>query len=273
MRTRLAQKGWEHYILAPAASNTDALNPQDGPSLHRHLRRSLRDALVDRVPNFPRRSDVLRGGAGVGLRTHAAVTLTGCAYGALHLLAWDAPFATGAERALWRAAALGLAASGLLVPVARVEGWASDAIRPFLLDDDPANDVEEAERLERLGVRGFVRSYRRPHEDPVRPPGVLGEGGLLGRGGDEEKVVEQDARSVVSAYDGWRHFGGLVLKAGLGWAVEVLRVCRLVAMVVVGAVYIGLRVFIFVECLVNVGNLPASAYDVVQWSQYVPHIS
>ncbi|OJD31299.1 major facilitator superfamily [Diplodia corticola] len=286
MRTRLAQKGWTHYILAPAAANTDVLSDplsRNGPALQRRVRRDLRDALADRVPNFPRRSHLRRG---VTLRTHLAVTLTGCAYGALHLLAWDAPFATRAEAVLWRLAALSLAASGLLVPVARVEGWMSDAVRPFLLDRDGEGDEEEARRLAELGVVGFVRSYERPHADPVAPrPGVLGVveeglaeagvGSLGGRSGEEEKgeVVGHDARSVVSSYDGWRHFRDLVFKAGLGWAVEVLRVCRLVVLVVVGAVYIGLRVFIFVECLINVGNLPSSAYKVVQWSQYVPHIS
>ncbi|KAF9637973.1 putative major facilitator superfamily [Lasiodiplodia theobromae] len=276
MRMRLAQKGWNHYILAPASLNTDALNPQDGPALQRRLKRDLRDALVDRVPNFPRRSHL----RGVTLRTHVAVTLTGFAYGALHLLAWYAPFRTEAERVLWRVAALSVAASGLLVPVARVEGVVSDAVRPFLLDDHES-DVEEAERLAALGVRGFVKSYEKPHQDAVRP-GILEtveaevgveRGRSRGGGGGEKAEVSQDARSVVSSYDGWRHFRDLVLKAGLGWAIEVLRVCRLVVLVVVAAVYIGLRVFIFIECLINIGSLPSSAYDVVQWSQYVPHIS
>ncbi|KAL1629129.1 hypothetical protein SLS56_005572 [Neofusicoccum ribis] len=274
MRMRLAQKGWEHYIFKPlAAANAAAAptttttsilptkpkKPETAETAARHLRRELRDTLVDRVFNFPRRRHLR-----VTLRTHLGITLTGLLYGGLHLLAWDAPFGSRAEQALWRLAGLTIAGSGLLVPMAHVEDIVGEAVRPFLLDDH-AKDVEEAEKLARLGVRGFVHSYDGPHGE-----GGVGEGS--GAGGEKGEAKEE-TRSIVDSHDGWRHFRDLVLKACLGWVIEVVSWCRLVVVVIVGAVYFGLRVFIFVECLVNITKLPESAYQVVQWSQYVPHIS
>ncbi|GME30609.1 MFS transporter [Neofusicoccum parvum] len=271
MRMRLAQKGWEHYIFKPlAAANAAAATaptttttsilptkpkkPETPETAARHLRRELRDTLVDRVFNFPRRRHLR-----VTLRTHLGITLTGFLYGGLHLLAWDAPFGSRAEQALWRLAGLTIAGSGLLVPMAHVEDIVGEAVRPFLLDDH-AKDVEEAEKLARLGVRGFVHSYDGPH----------GEGS--GAGGEKGEAKEE-TRSIVDSHDGWRHFRDLVLKACLGWVIEVVSWCRLVVVVIVGAVYFGLRVFIFVECLVNITKLPESAYQVVQWSQYTIDLS
>lgn len=267
MRIRLAQKGWEHYVVQPLQNNprhsatVTTLGDVDPQHAARRLRASLRDTLVDRVHNFPRRHHMR-----VNLRTHLGITFTGFLYGGLHLLAWYAPFGSEAERVLWRAAGLTIAGSGLLVPMAHVEDIVSDAVRPFLVDDDHEKDAKEAEKLARLGVQGYVRSYERPHEDVVQQgEGVEGE--------EEKEDVRQETASVVESGDGWKHLRELLWKAYFGWAIEVLRACRLVVVVIVGAVYFGLRVFIFVECLINIAYLPESAYQVVRWSQYVPHIS
>lgn len=49
-------------------------------------------------------------------------TLAGLIYGAMHLLAWNAPFKTAAEMLLWRGSALVLASSGPLLLLSIVFG-------------------------------------------------------------------------------------------------------------------------------------------------------
>lgn len=224
-RMRLAQKGWEHYVLNPPHPS-DPSSSHPPHTIQRSLKRTLRSSVADRIPNFPRHhaaehSAVHRSHM---IRTHLGITLTGFLYGGLHLLAWTSSFPSTAEQDIWRLAALSLAASGLLVPVAHAEGVLRDVIRPWVDMDEEARDAEEEAHLE-------------------EKRGVLGK-------------------------RAWKVYRWAFL-----WMIEVVRVARVVGVVLVGTVYLGLRVFIFLECLIGLGHLPASAFEVVRWSVYVPHIS
>jgi hypothetical protein len=53
----------------------------------------------------------------------------------------------------------------------------------------------------------------------------------------------------------------LLDRLGLGYAI------------VATLVYVAARIFLVVECFINVRHLPASTFQVPQWSQYFPHIS
>lgn len=224
IRMHLAQKGWDHYVLHPPHAIHSSSNSPT--STQRHLKHTLRSTLTDRVPNFPRHHASAHSTLHKThtFRTHLGITLTGFLYGGLHLLAWTSAFPSSAEQALWRIAALSLAASGLLVPVAHAEGILRDAIKPWVAMDEEERDAEEQAHLkEKRGVMGKRA---------------------------------------------WRVYRWVFL-----WMVEVIRVARVVGLVVVGTLYVGLRVFIFMECLLGLGHLPPSAYEVVRWSVYVPHIS
>lgn len=302
IRMELAQKGWEHYILNAPSRSPSPTNTPVSPSTHllqdeakaqrhgereeegdkadadplvlqRNLKRTLRNTLVDRVHNFPRghhqptTKQYERSGSHHShhhhhdgahendtqpisitaaeqrrqtIRTHLGITLAGFLYGGLHLLAWDATFTTPAERDLWRIAALSLAASGLLVPVSHAEGYISDAVRPWLAMDEEDRDAEEAAHL-RQKAKEILKG---------------GTGGHSSRG---------NAR--------WRKWAWKVYRWGFLWMIEVVRVLRVAVLVIVALVYIGLRLFVFLECLVNLVHLPPSAFEVVRWSQYVPHIT
>lgn len=320
VRMELAHKGWAHYILnadadaapRPLSSSSPAttvpfhpptllgtpISPagkaqqkqereqqqqaeeEDPYTLQRNLKRTLRNTLCDRVPNFPRRrhqpttkqyqpahhhhhhpphphhadhqdqnhnhEEHSQPAAAAEqhrhtTRTHLGITLAGFLYGGLHLLAWDATFTSAAERTLWRVAALSLAASGLLVPVSHAEGYVSDAVRPWLAMDEDDRDAEEAAHLR-------AKAQEILHDS---------SGGL---GADNKRAW-------------WRRWAWKVYRWCFLWMVEVARVSRVAVLVVFALVYIGLRLFVFLESLVNIVHLPASAYDTVQWSQYVPHIS
>lgn len=248
-RTQLAQKGWEHYVVpsqqkpAPgtAPANGNATNISMDSELEesrqivvRRLKRSLRNTLVDRVPNFPRRRHYQPGDQlhkEHTIRTHLGITLTGFLYGGLHLLAWDATFTSMGEATLWKIAALSLTISGLLVPVTHAEGVISDVVRPWLEMDEEERDAEEAAAL----------AEKRKKLGPLR--------------------------------GGWKRSWWKLYKWCFLWMIEVIRVLKVAIIAVVAVVYIGLRIFIFLESLINLAHLPPSAYDVVNWSQYVPHIT
>lgn len=253
VRMQMAQKGWDHYILkqhpheepdttatdtatAAAATTTGAGGAQPTPAevqhrLQRRLKRTMRNTLVDRVTNFPRRRHDSTPQEQHAFKTHLGISLTGFLYGGLHMLAWDASFTSEAESALWKLASVSLACSGLLVPVAHAEGVILNAVRPWLMMDEEERDAEEAEHLAEKAAR-------------------------MGRW-----------------QHGWRKWWWRFYKWCFLWMIEVVRVFKVVGIVLVGCVYLGLRFFIFVECLANLSHLPPSAYEVVRWSQYVPHIS
>ncbi|CAN8105539.1 unnamed protein product [Discula destructiva] len=240
LRMQLARKGWEHYVLNPPQSqpavavdvqtlgNQTSISPTKHPAVvQRKLKHTLRDTLVDRVPNFPRHRAHAPGATlhkPNTIRTHIGIALTGFLYGGLHLLAWDSSFITTVEQTVWRIAALSLAASGLFVPVAHAEGFLRDVARPWLEMDEEDRDAEEAAHL--------------------------------------ESKKETMGRSTWKVY---RWF--------FSWMIEVMRVGLVVGVALVGGVYFGLRLFIMVEALLGLGHLPPSAYEVVRWSTYVPHIS
>lgn len=246
MRMQLAQKGWDHYILdrhpheEPANDAATTTGAAAAPSvaaaenrqrLQRRLKRTMRNTLVDRVTNFPRRRHDSTPQEQHAFKTHLGISLTGFMYGGLHMLAWDASFTSGAEAAIWKLASISLACSGLLVPVTHAEGVIMNAVKPWLMMDEDDRDAEEAEHLaEKAAKMGRWRH-------------------------------------------GWRKYWWKFYKWCFLWMIEVIRVIKVVGVVGVGCIYLGLRFFIFVECLANLSHLPPSAYDVVRWSQYVPHIS
>ncbi|KAH8756270.1 hypothetical protein F5883DRAFT_569376 [Diaporthe sp. PMI_573] len=247
IRMQLAEKGWDHYFLDrhpheestndddPATTTTGAAPPTSPPEtrhrLQRRLKRTMRNTLVDRVTNFPRRRHDSIPQDQHAFKTHLGISLTGFLYGGLHMLAWDASFTSDAESALWKLASVSLACSGLLVPVAHAEGVILNAVRPWLMMDEEDRDAEEAEHL------------------------------------------AEKAAKMGRWKHGWRKYWWKFYKWCFLWMIEVIRVFKVVGIVIVGCIYLGLRFFIFVECLANLSHLPPSAYEVVRWSQYVPHIS
>lgn len=263
---------------------TGSLSPdynEDPVLVQRHLKSALRNTLVDRVHNFPRVNGSRRpqyyhhhhhnrrlplpffqGGASSSspspqkteqqrhtLHTHLGITLAGFLYGGLHLLAWDATFTSVAESVLWKIASISLAASGLLVPVTHAQGVVQDAVRPWLEMDEEDRDAEEEAHLrekakEMLGGGNSSSSW------------------LWGWWG----MSKWDRRK-------WRRRAWRVYRWCFLWMIEVVRVFRVAVLVLFGLVYFGLRVFVLLECLMNLVHLPDSAFEVVQWSQYVPHIT
>ena len=71
--------------------------------------------LAKRVGDWPPFCSVDSGGLRLGSKSVLiGFALAGLVYGAIHLLAWNAPFPTDAERVLWQASGIVLAISGII---------------------------------------------------------------------------------------------------------------------------------------------------------------
>ncbi|KAH5025437.1 hypothetical protein HBI82_185340 [Parastagonospora nodorum] len=57
------------------------------------------------------------------------------------------------------------------------------------------------------------------------------------------------------------------------WCMKLLRYSVICHILLVTIAYVAARIFLVVECFINVLHLPASTFEVPQWSQYFPHIS
>lgn len=99
--------------------------------------------LMDRVPNWPAGFHIVRdiiikismgwfGPNNELLAFTLAFTFAGLAYGGLHLLAWNAPFASEPQRLLWRVSATSIAASGPAYLLVTFVAYILDEIFMFL---------------------------------------------------------------------------------------------------------------------------------------------
>lgn len=272
VRMHLANKGWEHYVLDPApqppsssrppsaAAPSNHLTPEppagDGTTtsidlsrelaqsrhiVQRRLKHALQNTLVDRVTNLPRHQPH-HGSSAVGeqaRRQHRSHTVR------THLGITLTGFLYGGLHLLAWDATFGSVGEAVLWRVGALSLAASGLLVP----------VSRAEGL----VEEVVRPWLEMDEEE--------------RDAEEAAHLAEKAKAMGLWRGGWRRRWWRVYKWCFLWMVEVLRVLKVMVMVGVATVYFGLRIFIFLECLVNVAHLPPSAYDVVNWSQYVPHIS
>ena len=226
----------------------------------RHLNRSRLDhSLSDRIRNFPR-----FGGIKQDMALYTGLAITGFIYGGLHCLAWNAPFATRVETLLWRVSSIAIMSTFILVlllycweqsPPALFEDW-EDTVLHFW---DSLGDllgllaVFLLPKKWRDHVRSSWESCKRVFHslwNPVRntspPPWV--------------KTVLKGVGNVAL----W------------GLWVPLLTIPRVLFDLAVAAailLYCLARVYLVVECFINLSHLPESVFQVPVWSQYVPHIS
>jgi len=158
--------------------------------------------------------------------------LQGFVYGGLHCLAWNAPFATGAETLLWRISSVAIMLTFVLIL--------------------------------------FLFSWE------LSPPVFVGSDAFDVPGNFFEYYVIDPIEAVVA-----RHLDGMREK----WVFGIIRIPiaifgvmlpRLIFDLTVAsavALYCLARVYLVVECFINLSHLPASVYETPGWSQYVPHIS
>jgi len=95
---------WKHAI----ASLRRGRDPRDAPIRGGYPESVSPSLLTDRVPNTPELVTY-----GQPLWPFIAITLTGMAYGRLHVLAWNARFGTHLEQWTWRVSSIIISGTGL----------------------------------------------------------------------------------------------------------------------------------------------------------------
>ena len=222
---------------------------------HNNLQTLPKDTLTDRIPNLPRFQDydhILPLFIGFGI--------VGLIYGGLHCVAWNAPFNTSIERILWRISSITIAATGVLV--ACLFSWTR--IPPFwsglnglylydeiddVLENMPDNKFlmwctgrELHERLYDFLERNFLDPYR-------------------------FSFAESLCRPILFL---------LILPAALlRVSTPLLYVLKIVLDILTplfAVLYVLARIYLVVISFINLAHLPDSAYELPQWSRYVPHI-
>jgi len=197
-----------------------------------------KNSLTDRVRNLPRFN---------GSRQHWPLYLgfgaTGLIYGGLHCLAWDTPFPTDLERLLWRLSSVTISSTGVLVILVFSWGivppvWEGPKMVFFRLWDF----YEKICHL-KWGHLFDHATYKRIYESLPTP---------------WDKVFEKSVFCFVLAL--------LVML----FCAKAMYDLSIVAFMLL---YVVARVYLVVECFLNLAHLPDAAYLLPQWSQYVPHIA
>jgi len=195
--------------------------------------------LVTRIRNFPRFTGIRK-----QWPLYVGLSFAGFIYGGLHCLAWKAPFPSDIEKMLWRISSVAITATGVLVALVFMWDiapplWGRGSASWFDRITDFADEFE--------GFMGF-NTFMSWLEDLEKKPNVPG---LI---------------SMLATVLWW-------ILALLYLALTALtKTCLDIAAIFSMALYVCGRVYLVVECFINLAHLPESAYELPKWSQYVPHI-
>jgi len=197
-----------------------------------------KNSLTIRIRNFPRLQSFDK-----HWPLYVGLGLTGLVYGGLHCLAWDAPFPSDIEKLLWRISSVTITSTGILIGM--VLSW--EVFGPIWRDfSHIAKTIDDSfDNLCKWGPIDWiiVGPVNRVHDSLPHPWGYI------------FKLF------VFTPFILLPIFLLLLLKLAFDLFIIVLIVLYIVA-----------RVYLVVECFINLAHLPPSAYQLPQWSQYVPHI-
>jgi len=227
---------------------------------------SVSDILLsDRVRNVPR-----FGGIRQDKALYIGLAITGFIYGGLHCLARSAPFATRAEAVLWRVSSIAIMSTFLLVLLLYI--WEDPAATSYGGILDSAADFWD-----------FLRELSRFLVGLMLPK--KWSGGLRSWWDSCRRIFRYSSSFL------WKPFRNISCCLLPPWVEkffdEVMLVRRyfvfllyrlrilLFELLVAAAIlsYCLARVYLVVECFINLSHLPESVFRVPVWSQYVPHIS
>jgi hypothetical protein len=169
-------------------------------------------------------------------RLYMVFSLASLCYGGLHLLAWNAPLASNIQRTLWRISATSLAGpAGLYF----------------------AYILARASKLHVPLYYIYRYMFELPYDKLIAKLAKLRDDAYFTDHQIVAKWIGRIRTAIKYALDLPRLvFGSMMLVAG---ALSLL--------------WLFARVFIIVECFINLAFLPESAYDTPNWSRYAPHFT
>ena len=222
-------------------------------------RSRLDHSLSDRIRNFPR-----FGGIKQDMALYTGLAITGLIYGGLHCFAWNAPFATRAETVLWRVSSIVIMSTFILVLL--LYCWEQSPPVPFQDWVDTVEDFWKSlgDLLGLLAVFLLPKKWR----DHFRSSWKSCKRSFRSFWKLSENISSLPWVKAV--------LGGVKEVLYWGLWVPLLTFPRVLFDLTVAAsvlLYCLARVYLVVECFINLSHLPESVFQVPVWSQYVPHIS
>ena len=199
-------------------------------------------------------------------------TVAGLIYGGLHLIAWSAPFGSRAEQHLWRISAVTLTFSGILFPIWWVAGRVSNM----------------ADRLDRKDTRRTDYDEFTPASDPclesseglridvtrlsgIRIPGDLQNNPFYLMGEPAFKMCRYVIAVIERRTETWT--SSKVADSIQNWLAITMALLIVSFWSSLVGLYAMARIYLVVQCFVNLAHLPDSAYQLPYWSQYWPHVA
>lgn len=219
---------------------------------HKHsgldLSRVFHTTLAPRVRNWFNMDvkDLIRSEEKDVLLFIAGFTIAGFVYGGLHLTAWNAFFPNKTQRLLWQLSALTLVVSGPAFVLLRL---IYELYRRL-------NDKRTVISMTHVGGACPSTPY---HSNTPSLPLAEPQLSRIQYHTLEECSHSRHKLCIIS-----RRAYQLFL-----WGIWNLFIVPLFSYMIL---YLFARVFLVVECFITLPNLPASAYQVPNWSQYFPHI-
>lgn len=213
-----------------------------------------KDSFTDRVRNLPRFQDY-----DYYLPLFIGFGFVGLIYGGLHCVAWNAPFTTSIERILWRISSITIAATGVLV--ACVFSWTK--FPPFW--QEPVRTYE--------GIGGFSANVLFNNNVVLWCTGVE-LSNMLGSFVTRQPLYKNHRLvEVLCGTALWLlRFPCILLFYLTIFLLYLLKVLFDISTVLFGVLYVLARIYLVVISFINLAHLPNSAYQLPQWSRYVPHI-
>ncbi|KAK3401108.1 hypothetical protein B0T20DRAFT_348875 [Sordaria brevicollis] len=215
-----------------------------------------KDAFADRAHNLPRFQDYDQ-----YLPLFIGFGAVGLIYGGLHCVAWNAPFTSSVERVLWRVSSITIAATGVLVacvfswttlpPV-----WQEPRLVYEIYDeftDRPWADTPIAEWCTGVklatSVEYFIMNQPFYNYENNRPLRMFG---------------------LVAIW--LSRIPAILFLSSTLFFLYLFKIIFDVFTALLTVLYVLARIYLVVISFINLAHLPDSAYQLPQWSRYVPHI-
>ncbi|KAK3494448.1 uncharacterized protein B0T23DRAFT_108572 [Neurospora hispaniola] len=214
----------------------------------------LKDTFTDRVRNLPRFQDYEN-----YFELFIGFGFVALIYGGLHCVAWNAPFTTSVERILWRISSITIAATGILV--ACVFSWTK--FPPFW--QKPIGTV--------FDILSVLESMNYYYDIYHWCSGCKVSHGLLAFFLQQPSYENNKLVRILCHMAVWLvHSPGFLLIGLITFLIYLFKALLDIFTILFMVLYVLARMYLVVISFINLAHLPDSAYQLPQWSRYVPHI-
>lgn len=192
--------------------------------------------------------------------------MTGAIFGMIHCLAWNSQFPSRIEKILWRTSSSILVGICVCMLVAAtVYSFASERHQPSVLSESPNTSPPGNKKFKKAAVlvravNPVVRMANTPATADRAAKSPPSEDGILLNPPSADVTVDSTNLMVDSTPTN-RSLKSLLQRITWGVICSAFSICFVLA-----------RLSLLVLSIVELRALPASAFDTVRWSGFIPHI-